>query len=70
MTNYISSIKKKGNWCDNEIEIQAGCDVYNVNIQIINDQGHINKFTSSSPLPIKTIKIYHQVDSHFKSIIT
>lgn len=65
--NYVASIKKKGTWCEGEMEMQSVCDIYNVNLNVYADNGNITKFKSSRPQ--KTIRIYHDVDVHFRSIV-
>jgi len=66
-TNFVSSIKKKGNWCDGEIEMQSVCNSYNVDLHVYGDNGNINKFKGDNTT--KIIRMYHEVDVHFKSIV-
>jgi len=66
-TNFVNSIKKKGNWCEGEIEMQSVCNLYNVDLHVYGDNGNINKFTSDNTN--KIFRIYHEVDIHFKSIV-
>ena len=46
LTKFISSIRKKGKWCEGEIEMQAVCNIFNVNLDVYGDSGEINKFTT------------------------
>jgi len=65
--NFINSIKKKGNWCEGEIEMQSVCNIYKVDLHVYGDNGNVNKFIGNNSS--KTIKMYHEVDVHFKSIV-
>tara|TARA_B100001287_G_C22513206_1_gene449228 strand:+ start:256 stop:681 length:426 start_codon:yes stop_codon:yes gene_type:complete len=64
---FISSIRKRGSWCEGEIEMQVVTKLYKVNLIIKDDNGNVTKIENHDAT--KNLKIYHIIDVHFQSIV-
>ena len=67
LDKFISSIRKKGTWCEGEIEMNAVSILYSINIRILGNNGRETFIKTGSNTNF--INMYHDIDVHFRSII-
>ena len=60
-------IRTKGEWCEGEIEMNAVCHVYNVNLKILDDDNMTTLIQINEKNRI--LNLYHEKDIHFQSMI-
>ena len=65
--SFVVSIKTKGEWCEGEIEMNAVSQVYNVNLNILDDDGITTLIKTNDS--DRTLNLYHEKDFHFKSMV-
>lgn len=65
--NFISKLKKKGTWCEGEIEMNAVSILYSINIRVLGNDGIENLIKTGDY--DKVINIYHDREVHFRSIL-
>lgn len=65
--NFISKLKKKGTWCEGEIEMNAVSILYSINIRILGNDGIENLIKTGDY--DKVINLYHDRELHFRSIL-
>ena len=65
--NFISRLRKKGTWCEGEIEMNAVSLLYSINIRVLGNDGNENLIKTGDY--DKVINLYHDRDIHFRSII-
>ena len=65
--NFISKLKKKGTWCEGEIEMNAVSILYSINIRVLGNDGIENLIKTGDY--DKVINLYHDREVHFRSIL-
>ena len=65
--NFVVNLRKKGTWCEGEIEMNAVSILYLTKIRILGNDGNENLIETGNYN--KVINIYHDKNQHFRSII-
>ena len=65
--SFVNLIRTKGEWCEGEIEMNAVCHVYNVNLKILDDDNMTTLIQINEKNRI--LNLYHEKDIHFQSMI-